>query len=144
MSISMSIYIYLSIYLSFSLSLYSIPIRYLSISILSISSSVSISISISMSISISKCISIVFSNRIENVKHSQATATAWFRFCYAVGLCGWVSVRCQSHQSYTRCSVRKPKSQWWCHTSYPPNPSELSARAQKEFKIGFRCEKHHW
>ena len=29
-----------------------------------------------------------------------------------------------------------PKSQWWCHTSYPPNPSELSAHAQNQFKIG--------
>ena len=72
------IYISLSIYLSTYLSIY-----------------IYIYISISISIYL-----FVFPNRIENVKNqTQATAANWRHFCYAVGLCGWVSVRCQTHQS---------------------------------------------
>ena len=42
----------------------------------------------------------VFPNRLENVRNqTQATAASWRHFCYAVGWCGWVSVRCQTHQS---------------------------------------------
>ena len=63
---------------------------------------------------------IVFPNRIENVRNkTQATATSNQHFCYAAGLCGWVSVRCQTHPSQNWFHL-KPKIQWWCHTSNPP------------------------
>ena len=55
-------------------------------------------------------------------------------------LCGFLS---DAHISHFVGFYINPIQQWWCHTSYPPNPPELSARSRRCPKTGLGVKKHH-
>ena len=86
----------------------------------------------------------MFPNRIENVKRAQATAAACPHFCYAVGMCGWVYVRCQTHHISHFGFQHKPQKTVVVSHILSTQPARAISSLKKVSKNGFRCVKHHW